>query len=278
MTLPTRNTRRTRCAGQRTRGCGRPAMTTSITTFQNIRQPRRGRPANRNNGQLIHRLPGHWTAGAATNSTGCLDELSRPGPVEKSLFSPPTGDVQQQREAEQLNVLQSENSQLRQHIQRATDQADLDRLTTELQGRLPSHLPGDYARSTLIAMAMEKPELVLAFDYRGADRGAIDAELRKVQMHLSTTTLQPYRAQLEQYAGHLNIALRSKEILRRAAFEIEKRGRAFKPVDSEATADHDAVAAAVKGAAGKAQPEPAPNFGKMSDKEFHRWTRNNLGF
>jgi hypothetical protein len=120
-----------------------------------------------------------------------LDELSKP-----SGYGPPRfGDqheaaqwqqaeqqqVEQQRAAEQFSALQSENQQLRAHIQRATDQAALDKLTSELQARLPQHLPPDFARTQLIAMAAQTPNLVAAFDLRGADRRAADAELRKVE-------------------------------------------------------------------------------------------------
>jgi hypothetical protein len=48
--------------------------------------------------------------------------------------------------------------------------------------------------------------------------------------------------------------------------------------DVVAKADHDAVAAAVRGSSGKAQPEPPPNFGNMSDAELRRYTKTNFGF
>lgn len=49
--------------------------------------------------------------------------------------------------------------------------------------------------------------------------------------------------------------------------------------DSGAQADHDAVAAAVRGASTKAPAnEPAPRLGGMSQAEFYKYTRENFGF
>ena len=211
-----------------------------------------------------------------------LDELSKPA-VSSPLFTHGADAHQQLQAQEQFGQLQNENAALRLHAQRQADQADLDRLTGELQSRLP-HLPSDYAAAALKSMALDHPELVLAFDARHVDRRAMDQELRRVEQTLAQLQRNPNGAdpqqvaQLRQYGWQLGVALNSREILRRAVREVEKRGQAFKPIDEQATADHDAVVWAVKGASGKTPVEPPPNLGGLSDKAFARYTKENFGF
>jgi hypothetical protein len=210
-----------------------------------------------------------------------LDELSKPTASEP-LFQQGSDAHQQNAAQEQFNSLQSENAQLRAHMQRAADQRDFDKLTSQLQQKLPN-LPGDYVRSQLLAMAVENPNLVHAFDLRHTDRRAAEVEMRKVEAELNRLSRDPMAdrqqiAAVQRYGYQVGLALNSREILRRAVFEVEKRGRSHKPVDPDATADHDAVAAAVRGASGKASPEPPPNFGNMTDAELRRYTKTNFGF
>jgi hypothetical protein len=207
-----------------------------------------------------------------------LDELSRPTASEP-LFAQGSDAHQQAQAQDQFSALQSENAQLRAHMQRAADQRDLDRLSGELQSRLPSHLPPDYAAAALKSMAVDHPELVLAFDYRGADPRAVAQELRQIQMQMNhPATLPAQREMLQQHAQRLNIALHSKSILRRAMIEIRDRAESHRPIDEQATADHDAVAAAVRGRSGTAPAEPPPNFGAMSDADLRKYTREHFGF
>jgi hypothetical protein len=212
-----------------------------------------------------------------------LADLQQPEWSGSSIFGQQHVDaqqqVQQQRETEWLNALQSENAQLRSRIQGDIDRQAFEKFSGEIQNRLPQHLPGDYAAVQLKAMAMERPELVLAFDGRHLDRRAVDAELRQVETALNHQVTDPARrAELMSYGHRLGCFLNSKEILRRATHEIVKRGREFHPIDETATADHDAVAAAVRGSSAKASPEPPPNFGNMSDKQLREYTKTNFGF
>jgi hypothetical protein len=228
------------------------------------------------------------STGTAPQSTGdaidqLLDELSRPGPLDSSLFTQ-GADVHQQHAAqEQFSALQSENQQLKAYMQRAADQADFDNLTGRLQAKLPDHLPPDYAATQLMAMAVQNPALVAAFDLRHVDRRAADTELRKVEAELARLSRDPVAnqqqiANLQRYGYQVGLALNSREILRRAVRAVEKRGQEHRPIDETATALHDQVAAAVRGASGKAQPEPPPNFGSMSDSELREYTREHFGF
>jgi hypothetical protein len=45
-----------------------------------------------------------------------------------------------------------------------------------------------------------------------------------------------------------------------------------------ATADREAVTAAVRGTSGEPAPEPPPNFNTMSDAELQSYTREEFGF
>lgn len=63
------------------------------------------------------------------------------------------------------------------------------------------------------------------------------------------------------------------------AKEVDKKyGSKFSKVDEDATADHAAVAHAVRGASAKVAAEPPPDFSKMSDAELRRYTQENWGF
>jgi hypothetical protein len=184
---------------------------------------------------------------------------------------------------QQLAVAQSENQQLRAFVEHQRAQRDFSRLTAEIQGKLPAHLPADYAETQLLAEAVNNPTLQAAFDFRNVDRAAVDRELRLVEGTLQRLGRDPnanpqYVAQLTQHSYRLGLALNSQEILRRAAIEIGKRAAAHRPIDETATAEHDAVRAAVLGASGKAQPEPPPNFGQMSDRQLREYTKTNFGF
>lgn len=63
------------------------------------------------------------------------------------------------------------------------------------------------------------------------------------------------------------------------AKEVDKKyGGRFSKVDEDATADHHAVAQAVRGASTKVAAEPPPDLSKMSDAELRKFTQENWGF
>jgi hypothetical protein len=180
--------------------------------------------------------------------------------------------------------LQSENQQLKQFVTHQRDVRDFGRLAAEVQSKLPDHLPSDYAETQLLAAAINNPTLQAAFDYRNCDRRAVDRELRQAEAALAHFARNPQAAApqqvewLTQHSRQLGLALNSQAILNRAVRDVIKRAESHKPLDETATADHDAVAASVRGASGKASPEPPPNFGNMSDAELRRYTKTNFGF
>jgi hypothetical protein len=182
-----------------------------------------------------------------------------------------------------LDALRGENAALRAHITREAEEAEFKQLADSVQKQLPEHLPGDYAQTQLLALAATNPDLIAAFDLRHVDRRAVDAELRKVESALAQAQRNPSTDQakvaaLVQYGRRLGLALNAQEIIRRATAGIVKRGKAHNPIDAEATVDRELVAQTVRGAGGKIEPEPPPNFGNMSDKQFERYTREHYGY
>lgn len=69
-----------------------------------------------------------------------------------------------------------------------------------------------------------------------------------------------------------------KRLIPALRLEARKDFPSAMKVDPEATADRNAVAAAVRGASTKATAEPAPSLGKMSDAELRKYTMDNFGF
>jgi hypothetical protein len=149
---------------------------------------------------------------------------------------------------------------------------------------LPDYLPGDFAALNFKVMAVEHPEIALAFDFRNVNRQAAAAELRQVeaalrQLQRNSLADPKMVASLNEHGVKLRLALNSPEILRRAAQEVARRAQAVpRSIDAEATADRESVAAAVRSAGGRVAVEPAPQLGTMSNNELRKWTRDNFGF
>jgi hypothetical protein len=231
-----------------------------------------------------------YDASVSARPTQPPDQQPPSAPVQP----PPSGDeidamlaelnTASAAEQQQLEQLRSENSQLRGRIQYETDLKDFNALAGDLQGKLPDFLPDDYAETHLKAAAAENPTLALAFDYRNVDRNAVAVELRKVEIALSQLQRDPYAdpqkvASLVQYGQRLTVAYNSAAILRQAERAVIKRAQAVRPpIDPDASADRALVAQSVRSAAGKVAPDPMPNLGQLTDKQFREWGRQNVGF
>jgi hypothetical protein len=157
-----------------------------------------------------------------------------------------------------------------------------DDYAADLQKEMPSHVPADYVRAKLEALA-HNPEIAMAWDLRNVDRNAAKVELQKVQaalFHLQRNpTADPARlAELNAYGERLNIAVQSHAILRKATLGILTDARKLQPpIDEQATALHNDVAAAVRYASTTKVPEEGmPDFANMDDRTFAEWTRKNV--
>lgn len=210
-------------------------------------------------------------------------EASDDGDMQKLAADALTEYQQQGQTDQRLAELQGENAQLRNKIWQESEQRDFKGLVADVQSKLPEHLPQDWAEKELIVAATKNPELRFAFDNRNVDRNAVATELRKVEVALSQMQRMPGVDQqklnaLYQYGYRLGLALNSKEIIRRATRDIVDRGRDIREVDHEMTENYYAVAQAVRHQGGKVAAEPPPNLGKMSNREFENYTRDNYGY
>jgi hypothetical protein len=179
-----------------------------------------------------------------------------------------------------LAALQNENLAWRQEARRAADVADFTELASSIQKQLPEHVPDDYAATQLLALSAINPNLKAAFDLRNADRRAADLQLRKVEAALASDPNAPKEkvAALWQYGNRLGLALNAKEIIKRATNEVVRRAKAFKPIDPDATADREMVAAAVRDAHHKIEPTAPPDLSELSNRELRDHVRREYGF
>jgi len=158
-------------------------------------------------------------------------------------------------DAERLSLAQQRATQLEQAVLQMRQQeyvrqelVEFDKFVAQAQEGLSDlkNLPTDFVRRWLIAEAIERPELRQAWDHRN-------------DMRLDIQT----RATLR---GRLNGALW------KLYDEAHKSA-----IDQGATEDRMAVIAAMRGAAGKAGPEPEPRLGNFTDRELNRYSEQ-FGF
>jgi hypothetical protein len=69
-----------------------------------------------------------------------------------------------------------------------------------------------------------------------------------------------------------------KAAINQLASEFHQAFGKVSRVDENSTVDHEAVAQAVRNSGGKIPPEPPPDFGRMSDREFRKYTQDHWGF
>src|SRR5262249_2760877 len=163
---------------------------------------------------------------------------------------------------------------------------DFDKMASDLQSELPSHLPSDYAANALWAAAAKDHNLVAAFEARKQDVKAAASQFAQLEALYNQLARDPNPdarkqeaiAWLQQQGQQLGIIMNSAEIIRRAKAAIIKTAKEHPAYDDEATQTRLAVAAAVRGASAPIMPDPPPNFGRMTDQEFRNWKRENLGW
>jgi hypothetical protein len=162
--------------------------------------------------------------------------------------------------------------------------ASFEKISGEVQEKLPSWCPADYARVALIAAGASNPQLEIALEavVRGVSPQQAHAELARVDALLrrlmaSPTSDPKYIAELRQYGGQLQIAVGASGILKRAVDGVIAQAKKARPLDPDATADHAMVAQAVRGASDPHPVEPPIDWGRLSPEEFNAEKRK-LGF
>jgi len=180
--------------------------------------------------------------------------------------------------------LNGQLSDLRTQLHQQQELKALDEFAEDLTKQLAEWLPDGYARLKLESYAHD-PVVRLAWDTRNIDPKAAAVDLAHVQHALAQLQVSgnadPAKVQqLNTLAHRLSVATQSASILRQARNQILKEAGALKPpLDPEATADRNAIAQFIRDGQGPINiPEPKPNFGTMSDREFRDYTRKNFGF
>jgi hypothetical protein len=192
-------------------------------------------------------------------------------------------------DTERANALQAEVNALKSAEHQRQEREAFSDYASQLQSRLPDHVPPDYAEAQLLAAASRDPALVAAWDVRNvpaAERSQAPALLQQAMRLYQQIQRMPdtdaRKAQalnwVVQRGQYLEAVVYGPGLLRKAALNIEKRARDFQPIDQEATALKQEIAFHMKSARGRLTPEPPPNFGRMTDNEFRQWKRENLGW
>jgi hypothetical protein len=167
--------------------------------------------------------------------------------------------------------------------------ADFEGWSQKLQAELGPNVDEHFARTTLLALSVENPELEAAWRYRhitDAARRTADAEFQQLEVlynQAQRAPEDPRKAQalfqMERRGRELALMMNSHKILTKAWREVQNRARnVAPPIDELATADHDAVAFAVREMQSGDIPEPPVNLGQLTDAEFRAYTKKNFGF
>jgi hypothetical protein len=218
-----------------------------------------------------------------------FDRANNQGGQQTPVQEDPIADLlRDPADQQRIGELTGELDGLRGEVHRKAELEAFDKFSSELQAKLPEHLPPDYSRNALLAAAAQDPNLQAAWGYRGitpAQRAQADAEFRQLEQLHAQVLRAPddgrkasALAQIENAGRTLGLMLNSREILRRLERDIVNRASEFKPIDQDATADRNAVAAAVRDGGGKVTADPPPNLGAMTNNELREYTRKNFGF
>src|SRR5262249_52710560 len=95
--------------------------------------------------------------------------------------SDPLTDLVNEEAKHQIAELQGQNAQLLAERRRQIDQRDFDKMASDLQSELPSHLPSDYAANALWAAAAKDHNLVAAFEARKQDVKAAASQFAQLE-------------------------------------------------------------------------------------------------
>jgi hypothetical protein len=138
-------------------------------------------------------------------------------------------------------------------------------------------------------MSVERPELQIAFKYRGLtndQRQAIEREYKQLESkyrYTQATPVTPERqqalAQMERRAQELSLMWGAQKTLRDACNEVRTRAGKIQPaVDPEISELRADIAQAMRGASRPVDfKEPAPDFSKMDNNEYRNFIRKEYG-
>jgi hypothetical protein len=206
--------------------------------------------------------------------------------VDAFLASLDTSSADRQR----IDALTGEIDGLRAAELDRQSRSDFEGFSKKLQAELGPNVDEHFARTNLLALAVERPELEAAWRYRNLtneQRRAADLEFKQIEALYAQAQRAPddprkaeALAQMERRGQELGLMMNARTMLNNAWRDVVKRAEKVKPMlDEDATQTHLDVAAAVRGASTSKMPaEPPPNLGTMSDQELRRYTREHFGF
>jgi hypothetical protein len=187
----------------------------------------------------------------------------------------------------------------RQHQARSLE--DFKRLTADEQAKLDGlDVPDNHVETFLLAEAARDPELQRAWEGKyyeppgPIDRARIAANIQQWaegQARMALQLSNPLARRMAQqniessmkqmwaqaFPDPATYRANAAEYVRKAIDRMHKEARRPR-IDLQATADHEAVAAAVRGAStNKIPAEPAPVWGELTDSQLNAFTKQ-LGF
>lgn len=208
-----------------------------------------------------------------------LGEQQRQASEQAATNAIEQGQLQSQRDGWQQSALYANQAlqEVQAYLQRENDLKDFERIANDIQVKLPSHLPPDYAKLKLMDVGKNDLAAQIAFDNRYKSPMLLNAQLQQAQSLLVQAQMRGLSdrvPQLQQQVEYLAIAVQSQQIIHDLKARVINEARAVKqPIDEDMTADLAMVAQAVKTAGAKMPAERAPYLGNMSDQELKNYTR-----
>jgi hypothetical protein len=192
---------------------------------------------------------------------------------------------------EVVSSLRGEVAALREAEFQRAEMAAFDKVSSDLQTHCANaaNVPEDYARTQLLSMLVERPELKQVWSYRNlsdADRQACDTEFRQLEYRYNQVMRAPDSPEKQQALSQmyrrgqeLGLMMNTPKIMQQVRNEVVGRARKVPPmIDVEATQTRFDIAQAMRGASAKIQSEPPPQLGRLTSQEYRKFVRENYGF
>jgi hypothetical protein len=194
------------------------------------------------------------------------------------------------KDSQRVTELEGEIGSLRAAELQRRDREDFEGFSTKLQEQLGPNVDDQFARTNLLALAVENPALEAAWRYRNltdAERRAADLEFQQLEVLYNRVQQAPNDprkaaalAEMERRGQELGLMMNARTILNNTWRDVQKRASKVAPaIDEQATADRDAIYQSIRDGQGPINiPEEKPNFGIMDDKTFRDYTKRHYGF
>jgi hypothetical protein len=186
-------------------------------------------------------------------------------------------------DTQRISDLEGELGSVRQQELDRQSRSDFQGFSQKLQAELGPNVPDDYARTQLLAMATERPELQAAWNFRhltAEQRRAADLEFQQLEALYWKAQQAPddprkaqALAQMERRGQELGLMMNAQKILNGVWRDVQRRAEKVLPaIDSEVTAARMELAQIIRdgGSNRAAPPMPQVRLGTLSDSEFRK--------